>query len=102
MSLLCQLWSLNEAIQVLKDQQQAEMQKDQQMMHLRRQQNVSPVLEDSEDLLNDPADQENMISHSWNNTIEDNEAERNGKCLDANYHTLIKLMFLYVKFKGVV
>ena len=69
MSLLCQLWSLNEAIQALKDQQQI-IQKPQQ--HLIRQNvSVSPVLEDTEDLLNE--DPEN--SHEWD--MEDNEI--NGK-----------------------
>ena len=69
MSLLCQLWSLNEAIQALKDQQQI-IQKSQQ--HLIRQNvSVSPVLEDTEDLLNE--DPENL--HEWD--MEDNEI--NGK-----------------------
>ena len=73
MSLLCQLWSLNEAIQALKDQQQL-MQKSQSLM--RQNVSVSPVLEDSEDLMND--DQDN--SQSWD--IEDMEENgSNGKYL---------------------
>ena len=81
MSLLCQLWSLNEAIQALKDQQQL-MQKSQSLM--RQNVSVSPVLEDSEDLMND--DQDN--SQSWD--IED--IEENG----SNGKSLIKLIiFLY-------
>ena len=68
MSLLCQLWSLNEAIQALKDQQQV-MQKSQQL--LRQNNSVSPVLEDTEDLLNDSPDN----SQDWD--IDD--SEMNGK-----------------------
>ena len=62
MSLLCQLWSLNEAIQALKDQQQLIQQKsqiEQQLENNMIRQNrnsVSPVMEDSEDLLNDSPD----------------------------------------------
>ena len=81
MSLLCQLWSLNEAIQALKDQQQL-MQKSQSLM--RQNVSVSPVLEDSEDLMND--DQDN--SQSWD--IEDIEENgSNGKSV------IILLIFLY-------
>ena len=68
MSLLCQLWSLNEAIQALKDQQQL-IQKSQQLM--RQNVSVSPVLEDTEDLLNEDPE----TSQAWD--IEDNEI--NGK-----------------------
>ena len=70
MSLLCQLWSLNEAIQALKDQQQV-MQKSQQL--LRQNNSVSPVLEDTEDLLNDSPDN----SQDWD--IDD--SEMNGKSI---------------------
>ena len=80
MSLLCQLWSLNEAIQALKDQQQL-MQKSQSLM--RQNVSVSPVLEDSEDLMND--DQDN--SQSWD--IED--IEENG----SNGKLLIKLIIFF-------
>merc|ERR1712223_1545278 len=58
MSLLCQLWSLNEAIQALKDQQQLIQQKSQIEQRLennmirQNRNSVSPVMEDSEDLLN--------------------------------------------------
>ena len=77
MSLLCQLWSLNEAIQALKDQQQLIQQKsqiEQQLENNMIRQNrnsVSPVMEDSEDLLNDSPDN----SQDWE--IED--SEMNGK-----------------------
>ena len=72
MSLLCQLWSLNEAIQALKDQQQL-MQKSQQLMQ-RQNASVSPVLEDSEDLINDEQDS----SQTWDlEDIEENGS--NGK-----------------------
>lgn len=73
MSLLCQLWSLNEAIQALKDQQQLIQQKsqiEQQLENNMIRQNrnsVSPVMEDSEDLLNDSPDN----SQDWE--IEDSE-----------------------------
>ena len=68
MNLLCQLWSLNEAIQALKDQQQL-IQKSQQLM--RQNNSVSPVMEDTEDLLNDSPEN----SQDWD--IED--CEMNGK-----------------------
>ena len=77
MSLLCQLWSLNEAIQALKDQQQLIQQKsqiEQQLENNMIRQNrnsVSPVMEDSEDLLSDSPDN----SQDWE--IED--SEMNGK-----------------------
>ena len=77
MSLLCQLWSLNEAIQALKDQQQLIQQKsqiEQQLENNMIRQNrnsVSPVMEDSEDLLNDSPD------NSQDLEIED--SEMNGK-----------------------
>ena len=73
MSLLCQLWSLNEAIQALKDQQQLIQQKSQIEQHLennmirQNRNSVSPVMEDSEDLLNDSPDN----SQDWE--IEDSE-----------------------------
>ena len=73
MSLLCQLWSLNEAIQALKDQQQLIQQKsqiEQQLENNMIRQNrnsVSPVMEDSEDLLNESPDN----SQDWE--IEDSE-----------------------------
>ena len=65
MSLLCQLWSLNEAIQALKDQNQV-MQKSHQQL-LRQTNSVSPVMEDSEELLNDSPEN----SQDWD--IEDSE-----------------------------
>ena len=73
MSLLCQLWSLNEAIQALKDQQQLIQQKSQIEQQLendmirQNRNSVSPVMEDSEDLLNDSPDN----SQDWE--IEDSE-----------------------------
>ena len=77
MSLLCQLWSLNEAIQALKDQQQLIQEKSQIQQQLennmirQNRNSVSPVMEDSEDLLNDSPDN----SQDWE--IED--SEMNGK-----------------------
>ena len=77
MSLLCQLWSLNEAIQALKDQQQLIQQKSQIEQQLendmirQNRNSVSPVMEDSEDLLYDSPDN----SQDWE--IED--SEMNGK-----------------------
>ena len=77
MSLLCQLWSLNEAIQALKDQQQLIQEKSQIQQQLennmirQNRNSVSPVMEDSEDLLNDSPDN----SKDWE--IED--SEMNGK-----------------------
>ena len=70
MNLLCQLWSLNEAIQGLKDQQQL-TQKSQQL--IRQQNSVSPVMEDIEDLLIDSP--ENL--QDWD--IDD--SEMNGKSI---------------------
>ena len=73
MSLLCQLWSLNEAIQALKDQQQLIQEKSQIQQQLennmirQNRNSVSPVMEDSEDLLNDSPDN----SQDWE--IEDSE-----------------------------
>ena len=70
MSLLCQLWSLNEAIQALKDQQQLMNNSNQ----ISRQINsVSPVMEDTEDLMNDSPEN----SQDWDIEIED--SEMNGK-----------------------
>ena len=80
MSLLCQLWSLNEAIQALKDQQQLIQQKsqiEQQLENNMIRQNrnsVSPVMEDSEDLLNDSPDN----SQDWE--IEDSEMNGEWMC----------------------
>ena len=73
MSLLCQLWSLNEAIQALKDQQQLIQEKSQIQQQLennmirQNRNSVSPVMEDSEDLLNESPDN----SQDWE--IEDSE-----------------------------
>ena len=70
MSLLSQLWSLNEAIQALKDQQLLMNNSNQ----ISRQINsVSPVMEDTEDLMNDSPEN----SQDWDIEIED--SEMNGK-----------------------
>jgi len=66
MSLLCQLWSLNEAIQALKDQQQL-MNNSSQIS--RQINSVSPVMEDTEDLMNDSPEN----SQDWDIEIEDSE-----------------------------
>ena len=70
MSLLCQLWSLNEAIQALKDQQQL-INKSNQL--IRQNNSVSPVMEDTEDIMNDSPEN----SQDWDIEIED--SEMNGK-----------------------
>ena len=66
MSLLCQLWSLNEAIQALKDQQQL-INKSNQL--IRQNNSVSPVMEDTEDMMNDSPEN----SQDWDIEIEDSE-----------------------------